>query len=163
MVGHGPRLMQPEAVFRHVIEQWYAALRGVRDFFAWEELGRSEETSQIASVTEIATARHFAMQIGLAELWTCGAASLRVRGHIVSEIAAACVCRLFSLERVAQSPLARAIHGRFASGEGGCSRPAWLEEGAALTTTMTKPFLSRHSTPRSLTSPSTHSIEAMFA
>ncbi len=66
--GMGRELMQHELVFRHVIEQCDAALRGVATFSLLEELGRSEETSQLHR-TEIAQPAIFAMQVGLAELW----------------------------------------------------------------------------------------------
>ena len=66
--GMGRELMQHEPVFRRVIEQCDAAMRGVATFSLLEELGRSEETSQMHR-TEIAQPAIFAMQVALAELW----------------------------------------------------------------------------------------------
>ncbi len=122
--GMGRELMQHEPVFRHVIEQCDAAIRARRDFFASGRLAVREETSQIAS-DRIAQPAIFAMQVGLAELWkSWGVHPSAVLGHSVSEIAAACVAGLFSLEQGARiTALARAIHGRVARAvKAGCSR-----------------------------------------
>ncbi|MFL6514468.1 MAG: SDR family NAD(P)-dependent oxidoreductase [Chthoniobacterales bacterium] len=115
MSGQGPQwwamgreLMQHEPVFRHVIQDCDAALKGIANFSLLEELGRSEETSQMHR-TEIAQPAIFAMQVGLAELWkSWGVHPAAVVGHSVSEIAAACVAGLFSLEQGARITALRA-------------------------------------------------------
>ncbi|MGA8421112.1 MAG: type I polyketide synthase, partial [Pseudolabrys sp.] len=114
--GMGRELMQHEPVFRHVIEQCDAALRDIATISLLEELGRSEETSQLHR-TEIAQPAIFAMQVGLAELWkSWGVHPSAVLGHSVSEIAAACVAGLFSLEQGARMT---ALRARFMEG---CAR-----------------------------------------
>ena len=60
--------------------------------------------------TEIAQPAIFAMQVGLAELWkSWGVHPAAVVGHSVSEIAAACVAGLFSLEQGARITALRAL------------------------------------------------------
>ena len=81
--GMGRELMQHEPVFRQVIEQCDAAMRGITNFSLLEELTRSEETSQMHR-TEIAQPAIFAMQVGLAELWkSWGVQPAAVAGHSV--------------------------------------------------------------------------------
>ena len=65
--GMGRELMQHEPVFRQIIERCDAAMRPWARFSLLEELGRSEETSQMHR-TEIAQPAIFAMQVALAEL-----------------------------------------------------------------------------------------------
>src|SRR6478672_9468282 len=123
MSGQGPQwwamgreLMQHEPVFRDVIERCDAALKDVATFSLLEELSRSEETSQLHR-TEIAQPAIFAMQVGLAELWkSWGVHPAAVVGHSVSEIAAACVAGLFSVEQGARIT---ALRARFMEG---CAR-----------------------------------------
>src|SRR5437868_12211086 len=104
----GRELMQHEPVFRRVVERCDAALKGVATFSLLEELSRSEETSQLHR-TEIAQPAIFAMQVALAELWkSWGVHPTAVAGHSVSEIAAACVAGLFSLEQGARITALRA-------------------------------------------------------
>src|SRR6476661_8442288 len=165
--GMGRELMQHEPVFRHVIEQCDAALRGVATFSLLEELSRSEETSQLHR-TEIAQPAIFAMQVGLAELWkSWGVHPSAVLGHSVSEIAAACVAGLFSLEQGARIT---ALRARFmedcARGEGRMLAVGLGEEEA-------QSLIEKHDRtvsiaafngPRSLTlAGPRHSIEAIFA
>ncbi|HZE13700.1 MAG TPA: type I polyketide synthase, partial [Chthoniobacterales bacterium] len=123
MSGQGPQwwamgreLMQHEPVFRGVIERCDAALKDIATFSLLEELGRSEDSSQLHR-TEIAQPAIFAMQVGLAELWkSWGVHPAAVVGHSVSEIAAACVAGLFSLEEGARIT---ALRARFMEG---CAR-----------------------------------------
>ena len=83
-------------------------MRGITNFSLLEELGRSEETSQMHR-TEIAQPAIFAMQVALAELWkSWGVQPAAVAGHSVSEIAAACVAGFFSLEQGARITALRA-------------------------------------------------------
>src|SRR3954469_19161063 len=174
MSGQGPQwwamgreLMQHEPVFRDVIERCDAALKGVATFSLLEELGRAEETSQLHR-TEIAQPAIFAMQVGLAELWkSWGVHPAAVVGHSVSEIAAACVAGLFSLEQGARIT---ALRARFmegcARGEGKMLAVGLGEEGVRV-------LIEKHDRtvsiaafngPRSLTlAGPRHSIEGMFA
>ena len=87
-------------------------MRGLTNFSLLEELSRSEETSQMHR-TEVAQPAIFAMQIGLAELWkSWGVQPAAVAGHSVSEIAAACVAGLFSLEQGARVTALRGTGAR---------------------------------------------------
>jgi acyl transferase domain-containing protein/NADPH:quinone reductase-like Zn-dependent oxidoreductase/acyl carrier protein len=165
--GMGRELMQHEPVFRQVIEQCDAALRGVATFSLLEELGHSEETSQLHR-TEIAQPAIFAMQVGLAELWkSWGVHPSAVLGHSVSEIAAACVAGLFSLEQGARITTLRA---RFMEG---CARGEGRMLAVGLGEEEAQALIDKHDQtisiaafngPRSLTlAGPRHSIEAMFA
>ena len=165
--GMGRELMQHEPVFRHVIEQCDAALRGVATFSLLEELSRSEETSQLHR-TEIAQPAIFAMQVGLAELWkSWGVHPSAVLGHSVSEIAAACVAGLFSLEQGARMT---ALRARFMEG---CARGEGRMLAVGLGEEEAQALIDKHDQtisiaafngPRSLTlAGPRHSIEAMFA
>src|SRR3954462_13609382 len=165
--GMGRELMQHEPVFRHVIEQCDTALRGVATFSLLEELGLSEESSQLHR-TEIAQPAIFAMQVGLAELWkSWGVHPSAVLGHSVSEIAAACVAGLFSLEQGARIT---ALRARFMEG---CARGEGRMLAVGLGEEEAQSLIEKHdrtvsiaafNSPRSLTlaGPS-RSIEAMFA
>jgi acyl transferase domain-containing protein len=100
--GMGRELMRHEPVFRKIIERCDAAMRPHAGFSLLEELGRSEETSQMHR-TAIAQPAIFAVQVALAELWkSWGVAPVAVVGHSVGEIAAACVAGIFSLEEGAR-------------------------------------------------------------
>jgi len=165
--GMGRELMQHEPVFRHVIEQCDAALRGVATFSLLEELGRPEETSQLHR-TEIAQPAIFAMQVGLAELWkSWGVYAAAILGHSVSEIAAACVAGLFSLEQGARIT---ALRARFMEG---CARGEGRMLAVGLGEEEAQALIDKHDQtisiaafngPRSLTlAGPRHSIEAMFA
>jgi acyl transferase domain-containing protein/NADPH:quinone reductase-like Zn-dependent oxidoreductase/acyl carrier protein/ubiquinone/menaquinone biosynthesis C-methylase UbiE len=165
--GMGRELMQHEPVFRNVIEQCDAALRGVANFSLLQELGRSEETSQLHR-TEIAQPAIFAMQVGLAELWkSWGVHPAAVLGHSVSEIAAACVAGLFSLEQGARIT---ALRARFMEG---CARGEGKMLAVGLGEEEAQALIDKHDRtisiaafngPRSLTlAGPRHSIEAMFA
>ena len=174
MSGQGPQwwamgreLMQHEPIFRNVIEQCDAALRGLTDFSLLEELGRSEEDSQLHR-TEIAQPAIFAMQVGLAELWkSWGVHPAAVVGHSVSEIAAACVAGLFSLEQGARIT---ALRARFMEG---CARGEGKMLAVGLGEEEAQALIDKHDRtisiaafngPRSLTlAGPRHSIEAMFA
>ncbi|HEX4640358.1 MAG TPA: acyltransferase domain-containing protein, partial [Chthoniobacterales bacterium] len=159
--------MQHEPVFRQVIEQCDAALRGVATFSLLEELGRSEETSQLQR-TEIAQPAIFAMQVGLAELWkSWGVHPSAVLGHSVSEIAAACVAGLFSLEQGARIT---ALRAKFMEG---CARGEGRMLAVGLGEEEAQSLIEKHDRtvsiaafngPRSLTlAGPRHSIESMFA
>src|ERR1041384_657492 len=165
--GMGRELMQHEPVFRQVIEQCDAALRGVATFSLLEELGRAEEASQLHR-TEIAQPAIFAMQVGLAELWkSWGVHPAAVVGHSVSEIAAACVAGLFSLEQGARIT---ALRARFMEG---CARGEGRMLAGGLGEQEAQSLIEKHDRtvsiaafngPRSLTlAGPRHSIEAMFA
>src|SRR3954463_4144586 len=174
MSGQGPQwwamgreLMQHEPVFHDVIERCDAALKGVATFSLLEELGRSEETSQLHR-TEIAQPAIFAMQVGLGELWkSWGVHPSAVLGHSVSEIAAACVAGLFSLEQGARIT---ALRARFMEG---CARGEGRMLAVGLGEEEAQSLIEKHDRtvsiaafngPRSLTlAGPTRSIEAMFA
>jgi acyl transferase domain-containing protein/acyl carrier protein len=100
--GMGRELMKHELVFRETIKRCDAALRPWTRFSLLEELGRSEETSQMAR-TEIGQPAIFALQIALAALWkSWGVEPASVVGHSVGEIAAACIAGIFSIEEAAR-------------------------------------------------------------
>jgi acyl transferase domain-containing protein/NADPH:quinone reductase-like Zn-dependent oxidoreductase/NAD(P)-dependent dehydrogenase (short-subunit alcohol dehydrogenase family)/SAM-dependent methyltransferase/acyl carrier protein len=165
--GMGRELMQHEPVFRRVIEQCDAAMRGITNFSLLEELTRSEETSQMHR-TEIAQPAIFAMQVGLAELWkSWGVQPAAVAGHSVSEIAAACVAGLFSLEQGARITALRAqFMESCARGEGKMLAVGLGEEEAqALIKKHDRTVsIAAFNGPRSLTlAGPRHSIEAIFA
>src|SRR5882672_2980577 len=81
--GMGRELMKHEPVFREAIENCDAALRPWASFSLLEELGRSEETSQVQR-TEIGQPSIFAMQVALAALWkSCGVQPSAIVGHSV--------------------------------------------------------------------------------
>src|SRR6476660_2184620 len=106
--GMGRELMKHEPVFREAIENCDAALRPWASFSLLEELGRSEETSQMQR-TEIGQPSIFAMQVALAALWkSWGVEPSAIVGHSVGEIAAACIAGIFSLEEAAQIVALRA-------------------------------------------------------
>jgi acyl transferase domain-containing protein/acyl carrier protein len=106
--GMGRDLMQNEPVFRETIERCDKALRPWARFSLLEELGRSEETSQMHR-TEIGQPSIFAMQVALAALWrSWGIHPSAVIGHSVGEIAAACTAGIFSLEEAARIVALRA-------------------------------------------------------
>jgi acyl transferase domain-containing protein/NADPH:quinone reductase-like Zn-dependent oxidoreductase/acyl carrier protein len=165
--GMGRELMEHEPIFRRVIEQCDAAMRGITNFSLLEELSRSEKTSQMHR-TEVAQPAIFAMQLALAELWkSWGVQPAAVAGHSVSEIAAACVAGLFSLEQGARITALRAqfMEG-CACGEGKMVAVGLGEEEA-------QALIEKHGRtvsiaafngPRSLTlAGPRHSIEAIFA
>ena len=174
MSGQGPQwwrmgreLMHREPVFRRVIEQCDAAMRGIANFSLLEELGRSEEDSQLHR-TEVAQPAIFAMQVGLAELWkSWGVQPAAVAGHSVSEIAAACVAGLFSLEQGARITALRAqFMESCARGEGRMLAVGLDEEEAqALINKHDRTVsIAAFNGPRSLTlAGPRQSIEAIFA
>ncbi|MGH8092923.1 MAG: SDR family NAD(P)-dependent oxidoreductase [Chthoniobacterales bacterium] len=165
--GMGRELMEHEPVFRRVIEQCDAAMRGITNFSLLEELGRSEDASQIHR-TEIAQPAIFAMQVALAELWkSWGVQPAAIAGHSVSEIAAACVAGLFSL---GQGARITALRGQFMEG---CARGEGKMLAVGLGEEEARALIDKHDRtvsiaafngPRSLTlAGPRHSIEAMFA
>jgi acyl transferase domain-containing protein/NADPH:quinone reductase-like Zn-dependent oxidoreductase/NAD(P)-dependent dehydrogenase (short-subunit alcohol dehydrogenase family)/SAM-dependent methyltransferase/acyl carrier protein len=165
--GMGRELMQHEPVFRRVIEHCDAAMRGIANFSLLEELSRSEETSQMHR-TEIAQPAIFAMQVALAELWkSWGVHPAAVTGHSVSEIAAACVAGLFSLEQGARIT---ALRAQFMEG---CARGEGKMLAVGLGGEEAQALIDKHDRtvsiaafngPRSLTlAGPRHSIKAMFA
>jgi acyl transferase domain-containing protein/acyl carrier protein len=165
--GMGRELMQREPVFRQVVEQCDSAMRGITNFSLLEELGRSEEDSQLHR-TEVAQPAIFAMQLGLAELWkSWGVQPAAVAGHSVSEIAAACVAGLFSLDQGARIT---ALRAQFMEG---CARGQGRMLAVGLGQEEAQALIDKHDRtvsiaafngPRSLTlAGPRHSIEAMFA
>ncbi|HMF80137.1 MAG TPA: SDR family NAD(P)-dependent oxidoreductase [Candidatus Acidoferrum sp.] len=165
--GMGRELMHREPVFRRVIEQCDAAMRGITNFSLLEELGRSEEDSQLHR-TEVAQPAIFAMQVGLAELWkSWGVQPAAVAGHSVSEIAAACVAGLFSLEQGARTTALRAqFMESCARGEGKMLAVGLGEEEvqALINKHDRTVSIAAFNGPRSLTlAGPRQSIEAMFA
>jgi acyl transferase domain-containing protein/NADPH:quinone reductase-like Zn-dependent oxidoreductase/SAM-dependent methyltransferase/acyl carrier protein len=106
--GMGRDLMEHEPVFREAIEECDAALRPWASFSLLEELGRSEEMSQMHR-TEIGQPSIFAMQVALAALWkSWGVEPSAIVGHSVGEIAAACIAGIFSIEEAARIVALRA-------------------------------------------------------
>jgi acyl transferase domain-containing protein/acyl carrier protein/phospholipid N-methyltransferase len=106
--GMGRDLMEHEPVFREAMEECDAALRPWASFSLLEELGRSEEVSQMHR-TEIGQPSIFAMQVALAALWkSWGVEPSAIVGHSVGELAAACVAGIFSIEEAARIVALRA-------------------------------------------------------
>ncbi len=106
--GMGRDLMEHEPVFREAMEECAAALRPWASFSLLEELGRSEETSQMHR-TEVGQPSIFAMQVALAALWkSWGVEPTAIVGHSVGEIAAACIAGIFSIEEAARIVALRA-------------------------------------------------------
>ena len=165
--GMGRELMQHEPVFRETIERCDAAMRPWARFSLLEELGRTEETSQMHR-TEIAQPAIFAMQVALAELWkSWGVQPAAIVGHSVGEIAAACVAGMFSLEEGARIIVLRA---RFMDG---CARGEGTMLAVGLGEEEARALIARHDRtvtiaafngPRSLTLAGPRiSLEAMLA
>src|SRR6185312_13199714 len=136
--GMGRELMRHEPVFRNVIERCDAALRPWTNFSLLEELGRSEETSQMHR-TEIGQPSIFAMQVALAALWkSWGVEPSAIVGHSVGEIAASCVAGIFSLEEGARIIVLRS---RFMDG---CARGEGTMLAVGLGEDEAKSLISRH-------------------
>ena len=165
--GMGRDLMKHEPVFREAIEKCDAALRPWASFSLLEELGRSEEKSQMHR-TEIGQPSIFAMQVALAALWkSWGVEPSAIVGHSVGEIAAACVAGIFSLEEAAQIVAQRARFMESCGRGEGTMLAVGLPEDEALA------LIARHDRtvtisavngPRSITlSGSRTSLEAMAA
>jgi acyl transferase domain-containing protein/NADPH:quinone reductase-like Zn-dependent oxidoreductase/SAM-dependent methyltransferase/short-subunit dehydrogenase/acyl carrier protein len=117
--GMGRELMRHQPVFRQTIERCDAAMRPWANFSLMEELGRTEESSQMHR-TEIAQPAIFAMQMALAELWKFwGVRPSAIVGHSVGEVAAACVAGVLSLEQASRVMVLRArLMENCARGEG---------------------------------------------
>ncbi len=165
--GMGRELMKQEPVFREAIERCDAALRPWTRFSLLEELGRTEETSQM-SRTEIGQPAIFAMQVALAALWkSWGVEPAAVVGHSVGEIAAACVAGIFSVEEAARIIALRArLMEECGRGEGTMLAVGLPEEEAqALITRHDRTVtISAFNGPRSITlSGPRLSLEAMAA
>src|SRR5258708_22648493 len=146
--GMGRELMRYEPVFRQSIERCDAAMRPSARFSLLQELGRSEDVSQMHR-TEIAQPAIFAMQMALTELWiSWGVRPAAIVGHSVGEVAAAYVAGVFSLEEAARVIVLRA---RFmddcARGEGTMLAVGLDEDGA-------QALIARPDPP--LTSPASH-------
>ncbi len=165
--GMGRELMRNEPVFREMMERCAAAMKPWAKFSLLEELGRTEETSQMQR-TEVGQPAIFAMQVSLAALWkSWGVEPAAIVGHSVGEIAAACVAGIFSVEEGARII---ALRARFmdscARGEGTMLAVGLGEEEA-------RALIARHDRtvtisafngPRSLTlAGSRLSLEAMIA
>lgn len=165
--GMGRELMRNEPVFRKIIERCDAAMKPYARFSLIEELGRTEETSQMVR-TEIAQPSIFAMQVALAELWkSWGVEPAAIVGHSVGEIAAACVAGVFSVEEGAR---VIALRARFMDG---CARGDGTMLAVGLDEEEARVLISRHDRtvtiaafngPRSLTLAGPRiSLEAMIA
>ena len=116
--GMGRELMQHEPVFRQIDRTLRRgdASRG-HDFSLLEELGRSEETSQMHR-TEIAQPAIFAMQVALAELWkSWGVQPAAIVGHSVERNRRGLCRRVFSASNKARAIIA--LRARFMEG---CAR-----------------------------------------
>ncbi|MEP6670776.1 MAG: beta-ketoacyl synthase N-terminal-like domain-containing protein, partial [Chthoniobacter sp.] len=165
--GMGRELMRHEPVFRETMERCAKAMKPHARFSLLEELGRSEETSQMHR-TEIAQPSIFAMQVALAALWkSWGVEPAAIVGHSVGEIAAACVAGVFSIEEGARIIVLRS---RFMDG---CARGEGTMLAVGLGEDEAKTLISRHDRtvtiaaingPRSLTLAGPRlSLEAMVA
>ncbi|MEQ1860228.1 MAG: SDR family NAD(P)-dependent oxidoreductase [Chthoniobacteraceae bacterium] len=165
--GMGRELMRHEPVFGEIMERCAAAMKPWVRFSLLEELGRTEETSQLHR-TEIAQPAIFAMQVALAELWkSWGVQPAAIVGHSVGEIAAACVAGVFSLEEGAR---VIALRARFM---GDCARDEGTMLAVGLGEEEARALIARHDRtvtiaafngPRSLTLAGARiSLEAMLA
>jgi len=165
--GMGRELMRHEPVFRATLERCAAALKPWARFSLFEELARTEETSQLQR-TEIAQPAIFAMQVSLAELWkSWGVDPVAMVGHSVGEIAAACLAGVFSLEEGARII---ALRARFMDG---CARGEGTMLALGLGEDEARALIARHDRtvtiaaingPRSLTLAGARiSLEAMLA
>ena len=165
--GMGRELMKHEPVFRETMERCAAAMKPWARFSLLEELGRTEEKSQLHR-TEIAQPAIFAMQVALAELWkSWGVQPVAIVGHSVGEIAAACVAGVFSLE---EGSRVIALRARFM---GDCARDEGTMLAVGLGEEEARALIARHDRtvtiaafngPRSLTLAGARiSLEAMLA
>jgi acyl transferase domain-containing protein/NADPH:quinone reductase-like Zn-dependent oxidoreductase/acyl carrier protein len=165
--GMGRELMRVEPVFRETMERCAEAMKPWASFSLLEELGRTEEASQMHR-TEIAQPSIFAMQVSLAALWkSWGIDPVAVVGHSVGEIAAACVAGVFSIEEGARIIVLRA---RFMDG---CARGAGTMLAVGLGEEDARSLIARHDRtvtiaaingPRSLTLAGAKiSLEAILA
>jgi acyl transferase domain-containing protein/NADPH:quinone reductase-like Zn-dependent oxidoreductase/SAM-dependent methyltransferase/acyl carrier protein len=165
--GMGGELMRYEPVFRQSIERCDAVMRPWARFSLLEELGRSEDASQMHR-TEIAQPAIFAMQVALTDVWkSWGVRPAAIVGHSVGEVAAAYVAGIFSLEEAARVIVLRA---RFmddcACGEGTMLAVGLDEEGAQglIARHDRTVMIAAYNGPRSLTlAGSRLSLEAMAA
>ncbi len=136
--GMGRELMQHEPLFRQTIERCDAAMRPYARFSLAEELGRTEQDSQLHR-TEIAQPAIFAMQVGLAELWkSWGVQPAAVVGHSVGEVAAAFIAGVLGLDEAARVIVMRA---RFMNG---CAQGEGTMLAVGLDETAARALISRH-------------------
>ncbi len=136
--GMGRELMRHEPVFRQTIEACEEAMRPWAKFSLMEELGRSEETTQMQR-TEVSQPAIFAMQMALAELWkSWGVMPAAVVGHSVGEIAAACLAGILTLEQAAKIIVLR---GRFMDE---CSPAGGTMLAVGMTAEEARAVISRH-------------------
>ncbi|HSI14073.1 MAG TPA: SDR family NAD(P)-dependent oxidoreductase [Chthoniobacter sp.] len=165
--GMGRELMRHEPVFREMMERCAKAMKPYATFDLLEELGKTEQTSQITR-TEIAQPAIFAMQVSLAALWkSWGIEPAAIVGHSVGEIAAACVAGIFSVEEGARVIVLRS---HFMDG---CARGEGTMLAVGLGEEEARALIARHDRtvtiaaingPRSLTMAGPRiSLEAMLA
>lgn len=96
--GMGQELLRTEPVFRATIEQCNALIEPLTGWSLLEELLRPEESSRLGE-TEIAQPALFAIEVGLAALYTSwGIVPSAVIGHSIGEISAAHVAGILDLE-----------------------------------------------------------------
>jgi acyl transferase domain-containing protein/NAD(P)-dependent dehydrogenase (short-subunit alcohol dehydrogenase family)/acyl carrier protein len=94
----GRQLLEQEPVFRAAIERCDEIVRRLGSWSLLEELTADEDRSRMA-VTAISQPAIFALQVGLAELWSSwGVRPQAVLGHSVGEVAAAYLGGVFTLE-----------------------------------------------------------------
>jgi acyl transferase domain-containing protein/acyl carrier protein len=96
--GMGRQLLEQEPVFRQVITECDAILKGLGGWSLLEEMQANEENSRLTE-TEFAQPASFALQVALAALWRAwGIEPDAAVGHSIGEVAAAHVAGILSLE-----------------------------------------------------------------
>lgn len=112
----GRELYVTNPTFKKKIEEIDALIRDLDGFNLIEELLRDEEDSQIQK-TEIAQPAIFAVQVGLAAVWSeRGITPAAVVGHSVGEVAAAHVAGALSLKEAVRVIFHRGDTMKFAEG-----------------------------------------------
>ena len=115
--GMGRQLISEEPVFREILERCDAALRPYAGWSLLEELSADEAASRVAH-PQLAQVTNFALQVGLAELWTSwGIVPDAVIGHSGGAMAAAYVAGVYDLEAALRLAYHRSrLQGRESNG-----------------------------------------------
>ncbi|HXL91157.1 MAG TPA: type I polyketide synthase [Streptosporangiaceae bacterium] len=116
--GMGRQLLEESPVFRAVIERCDAALTPLAGWSLMDELSADEAASRMAE-TAVLQPANFALQLGLAELWSgLGVVPEAIVGHSAGEVAAAYVAGALSFEDAITVIYHRARLQQLTSGEG---------------------------------------------
>jgi myxalamid-type polyketide synthase MxaE and MxaD len=116
--GMGRQLLQQSPVYRAVIERCDAALTPLAGWSLMDELSADEGASRMAE-TAVLQPANFALQVGLAELWSSlGVVPGAIVGHSAGEVAAAYVAGALSFDDAVTVIYHRARLQQLTSGEG---------------------------------------------